>query len=280
MTREDLCLYIPLCDSGSSMEKIICYAEVLSVGGVELMNFCRELKQPDMAEAKRLGAMARERELRIPCFSAAMDFLTNSNAVPILKQYAQICNELEIPYLHHTIAKDFTVWQLSDEEREDRFQRCLEDVLALCDYAGKLGVRTIIEDQGFVFNGVENCLRLCGLSDEKIGIVADVGNCLFVDEQPQDFIRAAGQRICHAHLKDYFITETPHTEKTSYRTRGGKYLTDAIIGQGDIDYAAVMEAFRQAGYRGMYALECPGIQTLEEANRTLDQITSGKDVEG
>lgn len=280
MTRSDLCLYIPLCDSGSSMEKIICYAETLSVGGVELMNFCRELKRPDMAEARRLGAMARERGLKIPCFSVAMDFLTKPDAVPILKQYAQICGELEIPYLHHTIAKDFLAWDLSDREREDRFLRCVDAVLELCDYAAALGVRTVIEDQGFVFNGAENCLRLCGLSGEKIGIVADVGNCLFVDESPQDFIRAAGERICHAHLKDYLVTDVPHPERRSYRTKGGKYLTDALIGEGDVDYVAVMDAFRQAGYQGMYALECPGIQTIEEANRILDRITSGKDVEG
>ena len=53
---------------------------------------------------------------------------------------------------------------------------------------------------------------------------------------------------------------------------------EKIIGDGDIDYAAVMEAFRQAGYQGMYALECPCIRTIEEANRILDRIISGKDV--
>ena len=53
---------------------------------------------------------------------------------------------------------------------------------------------------------------------------------------------------------------------------------EEIIGDGDIDYAAVMEAFRQAGYQGMYALECPGIRTIEEANRILDRIIPGKDV--
>ena len=42
-----------------------------------------------------------------------------------------------------------------------------------------------------------------------------------------------------------------------------------------IDYAAVLEAFRQVGYRGMYALECPGIQTMEEADRILDRIIAG-----
>ena len=53
---------------------------------------------------------------------------------------------------------------------------------------------------------------------------------------------------------------------------------EEIIGDGDIDYAAVMEAFRQAGYQGMYALECPCIRTIEEANRILDRIIPGKDV--
>jgi hypothetical protein len=59
MKRSDVCLYTAICSEVSSAEEIIGYAEKLSVGGVELMNFCRELKQPDMAEARRLGAMAR-----------------------------------------------------------------------------------------------------------------------------------------------------------------------------------------------------------------------------
>ena len=273
ITRADLCLYIPLCDSGPFAENIIDYAEKLSVGGVELMNFCRELRTPDMAEAKRLGAMARARELKIPCFSAAVAFLEKHDTVQRLRGYTQICSELEIPYLHHTIAKDFTVWDLSDREREDRFQRCVEDVLAICDYAAALGVRTVIEDQGFVFNGAENCLRLCSLSDERIGIVADVGNCLFVDEQPQHFIRAVGPRICHVHLKDYLVTDAPHGEKRSYRTKGSKYLTDERIGAGHIDYDAVMDAFDAVGYGGMYALESTDIKTMEEANEILDLLT-------
>lgn len=56
------------------------------------------------------------------------------------------------------------------------------------------------------------------------------------------------------------------------------FSAEEIIGDGDIDYAAVMEAFRQAGYQGMYALECPCIRTIEEANRILDRIIPGKDV--
>ena len=107
---------------------------------------------------------------------------------------------------------------------------------------------------------------------------AGKAGCVVSDEQPEDFIRAAGQRICHAHLKDYLVTDIPQPERTSYRTKGSKYLTDTFIGEGSIDYAAVMEAFRQVGYRGMYALECPGIRTMEEANRILDWIIAGKDV--
>ena len=53
---------------------------------------------------------------------------------------------------------------------------------------------------------------------------------------------------------------------------------EEIIGEGSIDYAAVMEAFRRVNYQGMYALECPGIRTIEKANRILDRIISGKDV--
>jgi sugar phosphate isomerase/epimerase len=255
------------------MMEIIERATLHGVGGVELMNFCEELSTPDMEMAKKLGKEARARGLQLPCFSAAADIYAEPNKmVDMLCRYAEICSQLEIPYLHHTVALAFERENasLTEEAREARFQACIEPVLRLCDYARSLGVRTLIEDQGFVFNGRKNCMRLCELSDERIGIVADTGNILFFDEAPEDFILAADTRICHAHVKDYKRQATPFAQGSYYQTRLANYLQDCALGDGIVDFTAVKNAFSQVSYQGMFAFELAGVPDAATLDRAID----------
>ena len=272
ITKEKICLYSSIPGNSSSFFDIIHSAHELSLGGVELMNFCEELKTPDMAAAKRLGNEARSYGLNLPCFSVGVDMLEESQkAIEYLCRYAEICSELEIPYLHHTIALSIHAYDITEEEREDRFLRCSEYAIEVSRYAKRLGVRTLIEDQGFVFNGTKNCLRFCEMSNGEIGIVADVGNIMFFDELPQDFIRAMGGRICHAHIKDYLLTDSP--QKNSYKTRLSRYLTDVEIGKGSVSFEKVKKAFEDVSYDGMYSLEFSGVKDISEVHRVINRLT-------
>ena len=255
ITRDKICLYTSTVPGDDSMRTTILEAARLGVGGVELMNFCEELRTPDINAAKELDKLIKSHGLKTPCFSVVADFMTDpQSSVDRVKAYTDICAELEIPLLHHTVAKDFTVWYIDDDERERRFERCLDYALELSDYAKSRGVTTIIEDQGFVFNGIKNCERLCKLSGDNIGIVADTGNIMFYDEKCADFIRAMGDRVLHAHVKDYCLTDAP-TNPKCYRTRLGRYLYDAPLGEGNADIDECMQAFYDIGYKGMYSLE-------------------------
>ena len=254
--KEKICLYTPVVFGDKTMRTTISEAARLDVGGVELMNFCQELTTPDIAAARELADMARSFGLKLPCFSVAADILTDPDgSVKKIKAYTDICAELGIPLLHHTVASDFTAWDIDDTERERRFEFCAGYALELAEYANSVGVRTVIEDQGFVFNGVKNCARLCELSGERIGIVGDSGNIMFFDEKPADFIRAMGQRVVHAHLKDYLIKKTPTDGVKCYRTRLSNYLTEVGLGDGSADIDDVLQAFADIGYDGMYSLE-------------------------
>lgn len=275
-TRDRLCLYSPAHPTRTSMEEIADHAVELGVGGLEFRSFCQEFKTPDREAGKQLAKMTRERGLAIPCFSVAREMVQDTLeatefVVKELYSYAEICADNEIPYLHHTIALNFSAANLTEEEREARFQYCLEHVLKVCEYANRLGVRTIIEDQGFVFNGVKNCDRLCTISDERIGIVADLGNIMFVDEKPEDFIRAMGNRVCHAHLKDYFLFDEEN-ETARYKTKAGNFLKDAEMGTGDVNFAAVMDAFDAIDYKGFFALEFSKLYDENEAERVIRRL--------
>ena len=156
ITRDKICLYTPTLQGDNTMRTTVLKAAELGVGGVELMNFCDELRTPDMEQAKSLYTLIKSHGLKIPCFSVSADILLDpKGACDKIKAYTDICSALEIPLLHHTVAVDFTVWDIDDDERERRFDFCKDYAISLSDYAKSRGVTTVIEDQGFVFNGVK-----------------------------------------------------------------------------------------------------------------------------
>lgn len=272
-TRESICLYTSPYPGMKSMEEVIEYAAELGVGGVEFRSFCPELKTADRAAALRLGKLARVHGLRIPCFSVATDFLSDVDAVERLQAYAEICSDLEIPYLHHTLAYDQHATGLSPAQCEERFQACIEPALSVCSYAERLGVRTLLEDQGYVFNGIEACERMCALSGDRMGIVADFGNTFFVDERPEDFIRAMGPRIAHVHVKDFSLFGA-EDGVYKYRSRGGVGISEVEIGTGAVDLGACLRALRDVSYDGMISLEFASGVTEGEADRVMERLVT------
>ena len=271
--KKRLCLYSAPFRGNKSMADTILLAEKLGLGGVELMNFCREIRSPDRAVIGALARDARERGLALPCLTVGCDMLPDPDAAAErLIAYAEICAENGIGMLHHTIASGLDPRGLTPEERERRFQVCLPAVLRVCERAEALGVRTITEDQGFVFNGAGPCLRLVEASGGKIGLVADVGNILFADEKPEDFIRAAGSAILHVHLKDYAFARFP-TPLDRYRSLSGRAFRDVEIGTGDIAPDLVTDELDRIGYAGMFSLEFARLSSDEEALRVIDRLS-------
>ena len=273
ISRKRICLYSSPIPGCNSMHEIIRLAAELGTGGAELMNFCVEIRSPDPEPILRLTAEAAEKGLTVPCLTVGIDMLGDPGAASdALISYAKICADAGIRYLHHTIATDCFASGITEEERGRRFDACLPAVLKVCAYAASVGVRTIVENQGFVFNGTEYCRRLYEASERKTGTVADVGNILFVDGKPDEFIRSAGASVVHAHIKDYVYLSAPVPGKNNYLSRSGRLFTDAEIGLGDIDFEAVFTAFEEIGYRGMYSLEFSGVKDENEVCRVLDRL--------
>jgi len=70
----------------------------------------------------------------------------------------------------------------------------------------------------------------------------DVGNVVFYG-YPQDWIRTLGARIAKVHLKDFQL-DRPN----------GRFAWKNL-GEGDIDWPAVRQAFADVGYRGYFTTE-------------------------
>ena len=252
--RERVCFYSTAVAGRSSFREIIEDAVRFGAAGVELMSFCPELSEPDLKAARELGALARAGGLSMPCFSLGIDILSlgATAALQRAKGYADICSALEIPYLHHTV-----ILETSDpatlSKRDELFPFGVEFALELNSYAASVGVKTVMEDQGLVFNGVEGFGKLMRATDGKIGVLLDVGNVMFVNERADSFYSAFSDKTVHAHLKDYKILDKP--APLAYSTVWGGYLEYRDLGDGDAELSAVAALLKERGYRGALSLE-------------------------
>lgn len=279
MTQQyKFCLYIPPLSSIGSYLEMVDYAADHGIHQLETLNIL-ELSTPDLEFAKKLRAYADTKGVSFPCVSVGMDLVGEDTheAIEAVKRYADIAKILGSPYLHHTIALNFSDPELAKQNYQCFFARGIAAVREIFDYAASLGIRTIYEDQGFVFNGKENFTRFLKEVDRDVGVVADFGNIQFVDEAVEHFIPAAAQRIVHVHVKDYLVTDSSTREilPGEYTSQGGRYLGCCLVGQGSVHMDAAFQALRAIGYQGAVSLESDPIGPDEEAAfcKNMETIT-------
>ena len=198
--------------------------------------------------------------LSVSCYSVGANLVNiesgvqkNSETIETLKQIAEIAAALGSPYLHHTLFANLTLPHHAPSF-DDVLYPVVEAAREVADYCKGLGISCIYENQGMYFNGVCNFNRFFQLMKthcDNVGICGDIGNSLFVDEDPLPFFEAFIDHIKHVHLKDY--KKVTHT--SALRSREGIYLKDVPIGSGDIDIPSCLKALKKHGYCGAFSIE-------------------------
>lgn len=276
--KNRFCLYMPPLTSLTSYKEMVDYAAVHGISQLEILNLL-DMSTPDLEKARELKAYADEKGISFPCVSVGLSLVDEDrkDAVETVKRYADIAQILGSPYLHHTIALNFSEPQKIADNFELFYSRGLEAVREIFDYAAALGIRTIYEDQGFLFNGCRNFARFLSEVDRNVGVVADFGNIQFVDEHVEGFISKFADRIVHVHVKDYIVTDgsSRAIEEGEYTSKGGNFLRGCLVGEGSVHTDAAFEALRAMGYHGPVALEGDPIGPDEEASfcKNLETVT-------
>lgn len=274
----DFCLYMPPLTTIGSYREMVDYAAAHSIRYLETLNIL-DLSTPDLQVARDLKAYADSKGISFPCVSVGLSLVDDDReeAIETVKRYADIAKILGSPYLHHTIALNFSEPQKIADNFEVYYQRGIEAVRKIFDYAATLGIRTIYEDQGFLFNGCKNFSRFLQEVDRNVGVVADFGNIQFVDEHVEDFISKFSDRIVHVHAKDYIVTDGTSREilPGEYTSKGGNFLRGCLIGEGSVHTEDAFKALQAIGYKGFVALEGDPIGPDEEASfrKNLEIVT-------
>lgn len=130
-----------------------------------------------------------------------------------------------------------------DIRYDEAYDRCYEALCELAPVAEKFGVELCIENvwNKFLLSPLEMRDLIDKVGSKYVGAYFDVGNILLTGF-PDQWIKILGNRIKKVHFKDY---------KTGVGSLDG--FVD-ILG-GDVDYIAVMNAFKEVGYDGWATAE-------------------------
>lgn len=242
--------------------------------GLELFPML-ELEQGDLHTVRAIGDAAREAGLQLPCLSVATDLAAQDDAdrVALLKHWADCAAALGIPYLHHTLALSLhpTYGPVTYRQLRDRV---IPQARQVFDYAAERGVTILYEDQGLYFNGARRFGDFLDTLDRPAGVCLDVGNCMFVDEAPQDFLPQFLPLVRHVHLKDYLLRSAamPHPGPGWYTTARGDHLLEVPMGYGQVEFERIFTMLLSYGYDGWYSAEYCGQGDRPALERSIENV--------
>jgi len=228
-----------------------------------------EFAVPDVEAARRLADYAASQGIGICCFSMGVDIVSGDTAAAIenLKRYADAAAAMGSPYLHHTLCPALKP-NAGGLPFKEVLRRAVKGAREVYDYAEQLGVQCLYEDQGFYFNGVQRFDDFLGELNRTAGVVADLGNSLFVGEEPEAFAARFAPLVRHVHVKDYLRKDArwPSPGKGWYETRDGGYLRGTVIGHGTVNFIRTFSILNEVGYDGFYSMEYDGMEEAYQAN--------------
>jgi sugar phosphate isomerase/epimerase len=131
----------------------------------------------------------------------------------------------------------------------DQWRRLVNTLRYVGDYAADQGVRVALETHGGLTRTGALCKKLLDAVDHAaIGVNYDTGNIYYYNDalDPAEDVRQIADRVVHVHLKD---------------TLGGKgEWLFCPLGDGRVDFSAVLGVLRERGFAGPYSLELEGKQ--------------------
>jgi L-ribulose-5-phosphate 3-epimerase len=143
----------------------------------------------------------------------------------------------------------------------DAWTRSQAQIRKLIPMAAELKVVIALEEvwNKFLLSPLEMAKYISGFESPWIKAWFDVGNVVLYG-YPQDWIRTLGKSIYKVHLKDFKRKEN-----------GYAWVN---LGDGDVDWAALRQAFAEVGYAGSAIAELDGGDEayLRDVSRRIDRL--------
>ena len=134
-----------------------------------------------------------------------------------------------------------------------------ENIRRLTAYAESRGVRTCVENHGYIAQDSDRMERLfCAVNHDNFGLLVDIGNFVCADENPITAVSRVAPYAIHVHVKDMILSSGSSHDPGTSSTRGCNYFRGTVLGQGSIPVAQCIRILRRAGYDGYLTIEFEG----------------------
>lgn len=230
--------------------------------------------------AKRVLEQAQEAGVNVTSLATGLfwrfslasdDPEVKEKAARILEKLVQVANWLGVDGTLVLPGAAFVSWDKSAPvARYDKaYERSQAALKAAIPWAEKNKVCLCIENvwNGFLLSPLETARFIDELGSQWVGAYFDVGNVVAFGK-PEDWIEILGTRIKKVHFKDF---------------RLGAAGLAGFVGllEGDVNWPAVMTAFKKVGYDGWVVAEVGAYkhfwdQILYNTSQSMDRILKGE----
>ena len=238
----------------------------LGFEGIEFTGIDAPTKDDARARARKIRKAAGDAGLPIVCYAVSGNFIRAEGwkfEAERIRFEVEQAAELGVPVMRHDAAYGFPDnWQ-GERTFEAALPQIADGCRAVTEYAATLGIKSTIENHGFLVQDSDRCEKLMKtVNHPNFGWLIDIGNFLCADEQPTGAVKRAAPYAFHCHAKDFHVKDSSAADpgRGWFRSRGGNFLRGAIVGHGAVDVPACLAAIKQGGYDGWLSLEFEGIE--------------------
>lgn len=177
-----------------------------------------------------------------------------------VKRFVDLADSLGIKLMRHDVVAHRAVSGDDSPVFEAAFPKIVAACQQIADYAKDKGITTSVENHGFFVQSSDRVRRIVHAVDrENFKTTVDVGNFLCVDEDPTSAVPMNLPYAMIVHLKDFYVRPQDFSAPDGwFRSRSGKPMRGAIVGEGDIDMPTVLAAVKASGYDGFVSIEFEG----------------------
>lgn len=220
---------------------------------------------PDYVDAIR--TKAEQAGVTLSNLAIGANFYTTDPAqteaeIKRVKAYVDLAEQLGIRLMRH----DVVAHQPLEGDDTPLFEEALPMIVSaakeIAQYAAGKQITTSLENHGFFVQAADRVRRIVhAVGEPNFKTTLDVGNFVCVDEDPTLSVPQNLPYAMIVHFKDFYIRPADRDPGEGwFRSKGGKFLRGAIVGNGDIDLRSVARSIKESAYEGYASIEFEGIE--------------------
>jgi 3-oxoisoapionate decarboxylase len=223
--------------------------------------------ESDPAYVDSIRAKAEQAGVTLSNIAVSANFYSADPAeidaeVKRVKAFVDLAEQLGIKLMRHDVVAHKGLTGDDTPLFEEALPLIVGAAKEIAQYAAGKDITTSLENHGFFVQSADRVRRIVhAVAEPNFKTTLDVGNFVCVDEDPALSVRENLPYAMIVHFKDFYIR--PATQDPGegwFRSKAGKFLRGAIVGNGDLDLRSVAKAIKESRYSGYASIEFEGIE--------------------